>query len=187
MKTSEWRTELDQLFPVCHPGTGKWECFCPENKNSPDRLQVIQSSSAPLTLSNILTVSSDFQLPHFLPSFHTTTVIKNKNRQKNLESEFGSDWKCLFFLSLSEFKWATLNGKTCIHAGIFLKWISYESVIMGGAQGRASDLSLEGRWFNSPDLHVEVSRARYWTPNCSWWAGRHLAWQPPPSVNELVN
>ena len=22
--------------------------------------------------------------------------------------------------------------------------------------------------------------ARYWTPNCSWCAGRYLAWQPPP-------
>ena len=24
--------------------------------------------------------------------------------------------------------------------------------------------------------------ARNWTPNCSWCAGRHPAWQPPPSV-----
>ena len=26
---------------------------------------------------------------------------------------------------------------------------------------------------------------RYWTPNRSWCAGRHLAWQPPPSMYEL--
>ena len=26
--------------------------------------------------------------------------------------------------------------------------------------------------------------ARYWTPNCSWCAGWHLALQPPPSVYE---
>ena len=24
--------------------------------------------------------------------------------------------------------------------------------------------------------------ASYWTPNCSWCAGQHLAWQPPPSL-----
>ena len=28
--------------------------------------------------------------------------------------------------------------------------------------------------------------ARYWTSNCSWCAGRHLAWQPPPSVYECM-
>ena len=28
--------------------------------------------------------------------------------------------------------------------------------------------------------------AKYWTPNCSWCAGRHLAWQPPPSVYEYM-
>ena len=95
----------------------------------------------------------------------------------------------------------------------------------------ASVLLSEGRWFNSPGLHVEVSLgkillwdlyvpkrllvlpnttrsyfwmwqvagsihlasmlkcpwARYWTPNCSWCAGRHPAWQPPPSVYECMN
>ena len=25
-----------------------------------------------------------------------------------------------------------------------------------------------------------------WTPNCSWCAGWHLAWQPPPSVYECM-
>ena len=28
--------------------------------------------------------------------------------------------------------------------------------------------------------------ARYWTPNCSWCAGQHLAWPPPPSVYECM-
>ena len=28
--------------------------------------------------------------------------------------------------------------------------------------------------------------ARYQMPNCSWYAGRHLAWQPPPSVYECM-
>ena len=28
--------------------------------------------------------------------------------------------------------------------------------------------------------------ATYWTPNCSWRAGRHLTWQPPPSVYEWI-
>ena len=27
---------------------------------------------------------------------------------------------------------------------------------------------------------------RYWTPHCSWCAGRHLAWQPPPEVYERM-
>ena len=26
----------------------------------------------------------------------------------------------------------------------------------------------------------------YWTPNCSWWAGRHFAWQPLSSLYEYV-
>ena len=29
--------------------------------------------------------------------------------------------------------------------------------------------------------------ARYWTRNCSWCAGPHLAWQPPPSVYKCMN
>ena len=29
--------------------------------------------------------------------------------------------------------------------------------------------------------------ARYWTPNCSWCAGWHLALQPPPSGYECMN
>lgn len=28
--------------------------------------------------------------------------------------------------------------------------------------------------------------ATHWTPYCSWLAGSHLAWQPPPSVSECV-
>ena len=29
-------------------------------------------------------------------------------------------------------------------------------------------------------------QARCWTPNCSWFAGLHLAWQSPPSVYECI-
>ena len=29
--------------------------------------------------------------------------------------------------------------------------------------------------------------ARYWTPNCSWCAGQHLAWQPQPWMNVCMN
>ena len=32
----------------------------------------------------------------------------------------------------------------------------------------------------------KCSWARYWIPNCSWYAGRHLAWQPPPLVYECI-
>ena len=28
--------------------------------------------------------------------------------------------------------------------------------------------------------------ARYWSPNGSWCAGRHLEWQPPPSVYQCM-
>ena len=31
---------------------------------------------------------------------------------------------------------------------------------------------------------LKCAWARYWTPNCSWCAGQHLAWQPPTSVYE---
>ena len=43
-------------------------------------------------------------------------------------------------------------------------------------------------WSQSPVIGRLLARfpwskwARYWTPNCSWCAGWHLVWQPPPSV-----
>ena len=33
----------------------------------------------------------------------------------------------------------------------------------------------------------ECPWARCWTPSCSWCAGWHLAWQPPPSVYECMS
>ena len=56
-----------------------------------------------------------------------------------------------------------------------IKWNSLE-----WSKKRASILLTEGRRFDS------CPWARYWTPNCSWCAGQHLAWQPLPSVYELL-
>ena len=42
------------------------------------------------------------------------------------------------------------------------------------------------RFFSSPGCTSECPWARYWSPNCSWWAGRHLAWQPLLSLCECV-
>ena len=52
-------------------------------------------------------------------------------------------------------------------------------------RGRVSVLLLEGHWFNSPGLHVEVPLGKILNPNCTWCAG--LAWQPPPSVWKWIN
>ena len=43
----------------------------------------------------------------------------------------------------------------------------------------------EGRWFDSPGLQSVLGQDTD-PPNCFLCAGRHLAWQPPPSVYECL-
>ena len=53
-------------------------------------------------------------------------------------------------------------------------------------RGGVSVFLSEGRWFDSPGLHVEVSLGKDAEPQTAPDAGRHLAWKPPPSVYECM-
>ena len=73
---------------------------------------------------------------------------------------YGSWWKIS-----AVFRWPVSMSESN------LMWI--QNLISGcGLGGNASTLLLEGCRF------LKCLWARYWTPNCSWCAGRHLAWQP---------
>ena len=72
-------------------------------------------------------------------------------------------------------KWAKKDSKT---------FTSFTDKSSCGSGVEASVLLLQGRWFNSPGLHVEVSLGKTLNP---WCAGRHLAWQLPPTVYECMN
>ena len=74
--------------------------------------------------------------------------------------------------------WQVSNHKALFTTCLYLSVQHYMS------RARASVFLSEGRWFDSPGLNILDSR--YWIPNCSWCAGRHLAWQRPPSVYDCM-
>ena len=83
---------------------------------------------------------------------------------------------------------------------ILAHWISHWTVIQSyWHQGKHLSMHLGGCGSEPASCYRKVVGsiplvcmlkcpwARCWTPNCSWCAGRHLAWQPSPSVYECMN
>ena len=105
---------------------GRRKSFWPERKNSPNHLQVIRSLPTAQTVNSehysLLSGDQIFpvnSLTSFL--FHITMVIFKKTKQKTASSQrLGQTGEFTFAEPVFEFKWATLDSKTWIHAGILM-------------------------------------------------------------------
>ena len=88
----------------------------------------------------------------------------------------GTKW----YISLTCCYRCSENSPEVQHYPYGWKWGGYESGVEpeSGYQTEAGSIHLV--------CMLKCPWARYWTPNCSWCAGRHFAWQPSSSVFECV-
>ena len=126
---------------------------------------VLSSVVLPVQVSLLLPEcsSAPSHLDTVFSSFNSFYLIRNMPIYELLDKHF--------------LKTAVYQGNTPVHTWHTPKTHLWDDC---GSGGRASVLLWEGRCFNSPCLHVEVSLGHVnQTTNCSWCAG--VAWQPPPS------